>query len=391
MSFFLIIDWFKEIRSGQMLVQKIVKGKLHNLTNRKEDLISREYESFQDFIKGENVNLYSATKQQAKKVKFQKKPKYEQPLRLRNDVFRIERQNTEISKFWIKIPVYNPDKNKGDSVWCPIIIPYKHEELVEKLKFGDSELIKRGSDWFVHIVVKKEVEIKKEYNDVLAIDLGVKWIATSVALSDRETKFYGKKIRETRGHYFYLRKKLAKKKIEQFYKWVKNTKEQDKIDDRIHKISREIVEDAKERNAIIVLGDLKGIREQDKGRRFNRKMGSSPIYKLVKYIEYKANWEGIKVIKVSEAYTSQLCWRCNEKGTRHQGLFECEKCGLEENSDRNGAINIGKRALSKSEIRPLLRAGTQLAVSRTRAVTNQQKTQSLQNLNTANDSGTFPL
>ncbi|MFX0163682.1 MAG: RNA-guided endonuclease InsQ/TnpB family protein [Candidatus Hodarchaeota archaeon] len=336
-----------------MLVHKTVKAKLHSLTKIKEDLISREYNAFQEAVKGkkEDVNLYSATKQQAKKkkIKFQKKPKKkEQPLRLRNDCFRIEKQeDTKISKFWIKIPVYNPEKDRGDSVWCPIVIPRKDEKLIEQCDFGDSELVKKGNDWFVHLVVKKEAEIQDTYNDVLAIDLGVKWIATSVALSDRKTNFYGKEIRKIRGHYFYLRKKLARKKIHQFYNRIKNSKEKDKINDKLHKISKKIIDDAKKRNALIVLGDLKGIRKQNKGRRFNRKLNSFSYHKLVQYIKYKANWEGIQVIKVSEAYTSQFCWRCGTKGVRHNGLFKCPSCGLLENSDRNGAINIGKRALGQ--------------------------------------------
>jgi len=31
--------------------------------------------------------------------------------------------------------------------------------------------------WFVHITVEKEVEIKKEYENVIAIDLGIRNIA----------------------------------------------------------------------------------------------------------------------------------------------------------------------------------------------------------------------
>ena len=346
-----------------MLVQKTVKAKLHSLTKVKKDLIRREYNAFQEAVKGIDVNLYSATKQQAKKTKFQKKPKKkEQPLRLRNDCFRIEKQETKISKFWIKIPVYNPEKERGDSIWCPIIIPYKYERLIEGGGFGDSELLKkenRDDEWFVHLVVKKEVKPKNSYehNDILAIDLGVRWIATSVALSDRKTKFYGKEIRKIRGHYFYLRKKLGKKKIRKYCKQIKNSKEKDRINDRLHKISRKILEDAKKRNALIVLGDLKGIRKHGKGRRFNRKLNTFPYYKLVQYIEYKANWEGVQVLKVSEAYTSQLCWRCSRKGIRHNGLFKCSNCGLLENSDRNGALNIGKRALGQ-----VSRAGALLAV-----------------------------
>lgn len=55
--------------------------------------------------------------------------------------------------------------------------------------------------------------------------------------------------------------------------------------------------------------------------------------------------QGILVLEIQENYTSQICWKCGNKGTRKNGLFRCENCGLEDNADRNGAINIGKRAL----------------------------------------------
>ena len=48
---------------------------------------------------------------------------------------------------------------------------------------------------------------------------------------------------------------------------------------------------AKETNSLIAFGKLKGIRKQDKGRKFNRKLNSSPYYKLTQYIRYKANEE----------------------------------------------------------------------------------------------------
>jgi transposase len=90
---------------------------------------------------------------------------------------------------------------------------------------------------------------------------------------------------------------------------------------------------------------LKGIRKNgnSKGRRFNRKLNSFPYHKLSRYIKYKANWLGISVITVSEAYTSQTCSICGGRGERHNGLFKCS-CGAELNADYNGAINIMKRA-----------------------------------------------
>jgi putative transposase len=49
--------------------------------------------------------------------------------------------------------------------------------------------------------VKKRYEVREEYDDVLAIDMGARWIATSVALSTRETTFHGENVRRIREHY----------------------------------------------------------------------------------------------------------------------------------------------------------------------------------------------
>lgn len=61
------------------------------------------------------------------------------------------------------------------------------------------------------------------------------------------------------------------------------------------------------------------------------------------------------MIEVDEAYTSQTCAKCGEKGSRYKGRFRCS--GMEINSDVNAAWNISKRALSKVEINPLESAG----------------------------------
>jgi IS605 OrfB family transposase len=101
---------------------------------------------------------------------------------------------------------------------------------------------------------------------------------------------------------------------------------------------------AKATNAIIAIGDLEGIRDQDKGRHFNRRLASQPFYLFKQYLTYKANWEGIRVITVPEAYTSQTCHRCGMRGQRVAGRFSCQNCGLVCDADVNGAWNIRKRA-----------------------------------------------
>jgi IS605 OrfB family transposase len=101
------------------------------------------------------------------------------------------------------------------------------------------------------------------------------------------------------------------------------------------------VNKAKLTNAIIAIGNLKGIlRKNRRGRSFN----SQPFHLFKQYLTYKANWEGIRVIEVPEAYTSQTCHRYGMRGQRVAGTFKCSNCGLFMDADVNGAWNIAKRA-----------------------------------------------
>ena len=328
-----------------MLVRKVIKAKIMaEANNGKLEALESEYVNFQKALRGEEAKLYSATKQQAerllRKIKKQNGGKLKQkeyPLILRNDAYNVWITENKLSKYWIKIPVYG--------IRGGIKLPIKpHCEIDMSWKFKEAKVSRRKNDWFVHITVEKEVEIRQEYNNILAIDLGIRRIATVVSTADIRPKFYGKELRRVRGHYFYLRRKLGKLKKFKAIKKI-GRKEKRVVDDLLHKISREIVNRAKEEHAVIVLGDLKGIRKQDKGRKFNRKLNSFPYYRLSKFIEYKALWEGIVVIKINEANTSKLCSRCGSQGLRHNGKFVCPKCKVELNADYNGALNILKRTL----------------------------------------------
>jgi putative transposase len=328
-----------------MLVRKVIKAKIMDETNNgKLKALEREYANFQKALRGGVAKLYSATKQQAerllRKIKKQNGGKIkskEYPLILRRDVYDVGITNNKLSKYWIKIPVYG--------IRGGIKLPIRpHCEIDMSWKFREAKVLRKKNGWFVHITVKKEIEIRKKYDNILAIDLGIRRIATVISTADKRPKFYGKKLREIRGHYFYLRRKLGKLKKFKAIKKI-GRKERRIVDDLLHKISREIVNRAKRENAVIVLGDLKNIRKQDKGRKFNRKLNSFPYYHLSKFIEYKAAWEGIMVIKVNEANTSKLCSRCGSQGLRHNGKFVCPNCGVELNADYNGAMNILKRVL----------------------------------------------
>ncbi|RLF29244.1 MAG: hypothetical protein DRN14_02655, partial [Thermoplasmata archaeon] len=189
-----------------MLVKKTIRAKLIGLTKTKEELIRNEYFNFQMALKGKDVPLYSATKQQAMKYSKKFNGKKEYPLIVRRDVFKIEKKDTKLSKYWAKIPCY---QRKG-GVW--VAIKFRPDEDILSYSIRETKLLRKDKNWFLFITVQKDVEIKKSYSSVIAIDFGVRWVATVCDLSNLRPKFYGKELRRIRGHYFYLRRKLAKKK-----------------------------------------------------------------------------------------------------------------------------------------------------------------------------------
>jgi hypothetical protein len=83
--------------------------------------------------------------------------------------------------------------------------------------------------------------------------------------------------------------------------------------------------------------------------------------KLLDLVEYKTGLVGIDFKTVNPWGTSRHCPRCGEKGRTvkapddhtellHGGHFHCPECGYECDRDVVGAVNIGRRYLSDSQI-----------------------------------------
>ncbi len=201
-------------------------------------------------------------------------------------------------------------------------------------------------------MIKKEVELKDNFDGLLGIDLGLRnpvtGVTLSVAESSPEVLFKGDPIKRIQTYYSYLRRNSKNGK-----KW--KEREYRKVRDKLHKITTELADYAEKNDLIVIVGDLEGIQNQDKGRAMNRKLHRFPHHTFRKLLEYKCKERGVKYDEVSEANTSKLCCKCGEEGIRKRGIFKCS--GAEMNSDVNGAWNISKRALGKPEIRSLLGAG----------------------------------
>ena len=186
-------------------MRKTVRCKLVGLTKRKCELLSREYDNFQHYLRtGEDKGVYSATKQQGKKTYRKVDPDKEYPLVMRKDLMDIRRTNNKLATYWARIPVHGV---RGGVKVALAHQPFNFEEW----EICGSKLVRtKDGEFHLYVTVKKDVEPKKEYASIIAIDIGARWVAVSVARHRSKPKFYGKRVRELRGKYFWLRRKLGR-------------------------------------------------------------------------------------------------------------------------------------------------------------------------------------
>jgi putative transposase len=151
-------------------------------------------------------------------------------------------------------------------------------------------------------------------------------------------------IRKIKRKYAYLRKRLqscgtrsAKQKLKKLA-----GRERRFMHNFNHQISKHIVSLP---YAAFALEDLKDIRKNKKGKKFNRMMSNWAYYQFRKMLEYKAEEQGKLVILVDPKYTSQRCCNCSyiAKTNRNKGKFRCGRCQFYLPADLNASINISQR------------------------------------------------
>jgi IS605 OrfB family transposase len=256
---------------------------------------------------------------------------------LKKQVITWNNQNYRIEKDSLSIPLWIDEKSQRISI-AGVITKYQLERLSGKL--GSLRITQKSGKWIAQIAIHTEEESTCG-DAVMGIDLGLKVPAVAVTESGK-TKFFGNGRENKYKKRFYRskRKKLGMAKKQSAIKKL-NNKEQRWMRDKDHKISREIVNFAKENNvSIIRLEQLQNIRNTARTSRKNAKnLHTWSFYRLASYIEYKANMAGIKVVYVNPRYTSQVCPACGEKNKARDRGYKCT-CGFKTHRDRVGAMNI---------------------------------------------------
>lgn len=152
----------------------------------------------------------------------------------------------------------------------------------------------------------------------------------------------GKKAPHTHKKYKAVRRRFQTLGKLREVKKVKN-RESHIVRDLNHKMSRKVVNTARELNAHIVMEDLTSIRKRAKtAKSFRGALHSWSYFQFQTFVEYKAKLLGIPVRKIDPRYTSQQCSRCGRLGTRNGKSFRCE-CGHVANADVNASFVIALR------------------------------------------------
>ncbi len=127
-------------------------------------------------------------------------------------------------------------------------------------------------------------------------------------------------------------------------------RERNRVRQRLHRISKRLVQFAENRKAAIVLEELTLHGAGGRSRRMNRRLSSWPRREIHRQIEYKAALAGVPVIKVNPAWTSKTCPVCGARRRDRVGkVFVCLMCDWEMDRQINAGMNILKTALASNE------------------------------------------
>lgn len=129
-----------------------------------------------------------------------------------------------------------------------------------------------------------------------------------------------------------------------------------RIRQMLHRVSKAVVQEAKESQTALVFEGIHGIRRLYKrgngqGRPYRGAMNAWPFAEIKRQIGYKAAWEGLSVIQLSikeTRGTSQLCPQCGKRITQaDRRMLYCAECKYWMDRDVLAAMNISIRGRSR--------------------------------------------
>jgi len=128
-------------------------------------------------------------------------------------------------------------------------------------------------------------------------------------------------------------------------------KQRNRVKQITHRTTKTVVEDAKVRGFGIAMEKLTGLRKlyrkgNGQGNDYRSRLNGWSFGEAQRQIEYKAKWEGIKVVYVQPGGTSSRCAVCGSKVLESTDrMVYCPECKVLVDRDVNAARNIAERGM----------------------------------------------
>ena len=212
------------------------------------------------------------------------------------------------------------------------------------------------NDYFLVYVIYEadDLVISRNSNKVAAIDIGLTNLASVTFSEQHEPILYRSNLVKINRDFNQLTAKYVSILMKTQNKCTSkrrnrlSEKYSGLIEDRLHKMSRAIVDDLSQRGvSTLVVG-------KNTGQKINSKLKNFvqvPLFRLIEMIKYKAELAGITFIRVNESYTSGTSFLDNElptkeyydsKRRRFRGLFLSNNSKII-NADVNASFQIMKK------------------------------------------------
>ena len=284
-----------------------------------------------------------------------------------------------------KLPKYKKGKKQNmlvfTTVACRIKNGYIHfvKDIVKPIKtnIGENKLcqvriIPQATCYVVEVVYeKKENDLNLNKSNILSIDLGLNNLCTCISnvgvkpfiVNGRIVKSFNQWYNKTKAKRMGY---IGDKGTSKYLRFLNNRRSL-WIDDKIHKISRWIINFCINNDiGNIVIGLNKGWKKDiNLGKRNNQKFVEIPFSELIDKISYKGKLTGINVQTTEESYTSKVDHLAFESLEKHdvysgkrkkRGLFQSSVNKLL-NADVNGAIGIGRKVFGDSFVKEIIDSG----------------------------------
>ncbi|MGI8935452.1 MAG: RNA-guided endonuclease InsQ/TnpB family protein [Phormidesmis sp.] len=274
------------------------------------------------------------------------------------------------ANFWAgraKYPNFKKKRNGGSAEFTKSAFKYRDGQVYlakcsEALPIRWSRLLPAGADpstatvklspagrWTVSLLVDVDIERLPEASNQVGIDLGISSLLTlSTGEKVANPKGFKTKFRKLRKAQKALSRKdkgsnnryKARLRVARVHAEIADARK-----DTLHKLTTRLVRE----NQTIAIEDL-AVSNMVKNHKLAQAISDASWGELVRQLEYKSDWYGRTLVKVSRWFPSSK--RCNACGHTVNKLplnireWVCPECGVGHDRDVNAAINVLAGGLS---------------------------------------------